>query len=179
MAAGFTALNPEIGAKEAIASLAASSPDNVHPAAPRSRPPSRPTTPLRRSSRSSLHPPCSPNHPSHTSPSFPLDSLEPAFAELSDSLTDLDTNLQHLQLMNESIGRWSESFSAFLYGLNVNAFCVDFPEAPIQESFQRAERHEAAAQAAQLAAQMQAQVHGQAQGQQTQNRGYEAEMTFL
>jgi hypothetical protein len=34
----------------------------------------------------------------------------------------------HLQLMHESLARFSESFAAFLYGLNMNAFCVDFPE---------------------------------------------------
>lgn len=34
----------------------------------------------------------------------------------------------HLQLMHESLSRFSESFASFLYGLNMNAFCVDFPE---------------------------------------------------
>lgn len=34
----------------------------------------------------------------------------------------------HLQLMHESLSRFNESFAAFLYGLNMNAFCVDFPE---------------------------------------------------
>jgi DASH complex subunit DAM1 len=48
----------------------------------------------------------------------------------------------HLQLMHESLARFTESFGAFLYGLNMNAFCVDFVEAPVQESFVRAERWE-------------------------------------
>jgi DASH complex subunit DAM1 len=34
----------------------------------------------------------------------------------------------HLQLMHESLARFSENFASFLYGLNMNAFCVDFPE---------------------------------------------------
>lgn len=34
----------------------------------------------------------------------------------------------HFQLMQESLARFSESFASFLYGLNMNAFCVDFPE---------------------------------------------------
>lgn len=59
---------------------------------------------------------------------FPLEALEPAFAELSDSMTDLEANFEHLQLMHESLSRFSESFASFLYGLNMNAFCVDFPE---------------------------------------------------
>lgn len=39
--------------------------------------------------------------------------------------------------MHESLARFGESFAAFLYGLNVRAFCVDFPEAPLKESFDR------------------------------------------
>lgn len=52
-------------------------------------------------------------------------------------MADLEANFMHLQLMHESLARFSESFAAFLYGLNMNAFCVDFPEAPLPESFQR------------------------------------------
>lgn len=37
----------------------------------------------------------------------------------------------HLQLMHESLARFGESFAGFLYGLNMNAFCVDFPEVGI------------------------------------------------
>ena len=93
----------------------------------RNRPSSRPTTPLRPSSRTSLR-------DSQTfaagggSSDFPLDSLEPAFAELSDSMADLEANFMHLQLMHESLSRFNESFASFLYGMNMNAFCVDFPE---------------------------------------------------
>lgn len=39
----------------------------------------------------------------------------------------------HLQLMHESLARFSENFAAFLYGLNMNAFCVDFPEVRAQD----------------------------------------------
>jgi DASH complex subunit DAM1 len=58
----------------------------------------------------------------------PLASLEPAFAELSDSMADLEANFMHLQLLNESLNRFNECFGGFLYGLNMSAFCVDFPE---------------------------------------------------
>jgi len=44
-------------------------------------------------------------------------------------MADLEANFMHLQLMHESLARFSESFASFLYGLNMNAFCVDFPEA--------------------------------------------------
>ncbi|KAH9845197.1 DASH complex subunit DAM1 [Teratosphaeria destructans] len=105
----------------------------------RTRIPSRPTTPLRPPSRTSLR--ASQSTPSGnastTSSDFALASLEPAFAELSDSMADLEANMMHLQLLNESLGRFNENFGAFLYGMNMSAFCVDFPEAPIPQSFAR------------------------------------------
>ncbi|KAL8909296.1 MAG: hypothetical protein Q9207_000306 [Kuettlingeria erythrocarpa] len=104
------------------------------------RTPSRPTTPLRPSSRTSLRESQTFTPGGSTSSAFPLESLEPAFAELSDSMADLEANFMHLQLMHESLSRFNENFASFLYGLNMNAFCVDFPEAPIAESFKRAQQ---------------------------------------
>ena len=95
--------------------------------ASRTKPPSRPSTPLRPGSRTSLRDSQTFTPKSGTAP-FPLESLEPAFAELSDSMADLEANLMHLQLMHESLSRFNESFASFLYGMNMNAFCVDFPE---------------------------------------------------
>lgn len=43
-------------------------------------------------------------------------------------MADLEANFMHLQLLNESLGRFNENFGAFLYGMNMSAFCVDFPE---------------------------------------------------
>lgn len=110
---------------------------------------SRPTTPLRAPSRTSLR--TSTTTPQHnynasvsaatnnpTSHPLPLDTLEPAFAELSDSVADLEANMLHLQLLHESLARFNENFGAFLYGLNMNAFTVDFTDAPGAESFRRA-----------------------------------------
>ncbi|KIV82433.1 hypothetical protein PV11_04548 [Exophiala sideris] len=91
----------------------------------RSRSPvSRPTTPLRASSRSSFR---ASQSNDFTGPS-PLDAFEPQFAELSDSIADLEANLMHLQLMHESLSRFGESFASFLYGLNMNAFVAPIPE---------------------------------------------------
>ncbi|KEF53731.1 DASH complex subunit DAM1 [Exophiala aquamarina CBS 119918] len=103
---------------------------------------SRPTTPLRPSSRSSFR--TSQNN-AFAGPS-PLDAFEPQFAELSDSMADLEANLMHLQLMHESLSRFGESFASFLYGLNMNAFVVDFPEAPLPESIKRYQKRQRAAQ---------------------------------
>jgi DASH complex subunit DAM1 len=87
---------------------------------------SRPTTPLRPSSRSSFRE--SARASTANDAPFPLNAFEPAFAEFSDAMADLEANLMHFQLMHESLARFSESFASFLYGLNMNAFCVDFPE---------------------------------------------------
>ncbi|KAF2466710.1 uncharacterized protein BDR25DRAFT_317391 [Lindgomyces ingoldianus] len=100
-------------------------------------PRSRPTTPLRPSSRSSLRDSAQRVRGPYPPSSSPLDKLEPDFAELSDAMADLEANFMQLQLMHESLARFSESFAGFLYGLNMNAFCVDFPETPIPESFKR------------------------------------------
>ncbi|CAH0050103.1 unnamed protein product [Clonostachys solani] len=96
---------------------------------------SRPTTPLRPSSRSSFRD--SARGAGDGDAPFPLNTFEPAFAELSDAMADLEANMMHFQLMHESLARFSESFASFMYGLNMNAFCVDFPEAPVPESFAR------------------------------------------
>ncbi|KAE8450041.1 hypothetical protein EG329_007180 [Mollisiaceae sp. DMI_Dod_QoI] len=104
------------------------------------RPISRPTTPLRPSSRSSLRE--SGKASLGGASDAPIEAFEPAFAELSDSMADLEANFMHLQLMHESLARFSENFASFLYGLNMNAFCVDFPEAPIPDSFRRAREQE-------------------------------------
>ena len=88
---------------------------------------SRPTTPLRPSSRSSFRESAR-SSVQGDGASFPLNTFEPAFAELSDAVADLEANMMHFQLMHESLARFSESFASFLYGLNMNAFCVDFPE---------------------------------------------------
>lgn len=94
-------------------------------------PSSRPTTPLRPSSRTFFRDAQGFRARSGASSTLPLETIEPAFAELSDSMADLEANFMHLQLMHESLSRFSESFASFLYGLNMNAFCVDFPEVPL------------------------------------------------
>lgn len=99
----------------------------------RSRSRTRPTTPLRPTSRSSFRESAQRAAGGaygyeDAAAAFPLNAFEPAFAELSDAVADLEANMMHFQLMHESLARFSESFASFLYGLNMNAFCVDFPE---------------------------------------------------
>ncbi|KAA8913434.1 hypothetical protein TRICI_003194 [Trichomonascus ciferrii] len=96
---------------------------------------SHPPTPHRRpNSANSFH-----GHYSVDPKSLPLDSVMGggALEELSDGMATLDANMQHLQAVHENLSRFSESFSAFLYGIKMNAWCVEFSEAPSGESFQR------------------------------------------
>ncbi|OJJ02580.1 hypothetical protein ASPVEDRAFT_53234 [Aspergillus versicolor CBS 583.65] len=139
--------------------------DSASPrSASRPRSLSRPTTPLRPSSRSSIREAhgygASIGSAGYNQPA--INALEPQFAELADSMADLEANFMHLQLMHESLTRFSESFASFLYGLNMNAFCVDFPEAPISESFRRAKQAEA-----------------QKEAEEDMAKTNEAEMTFM
>ena len=96
----------------------------------RSRAISRPTTPLRPGSRSSVREAHGYDRKisrvPYTQPA--INALEPQFADLADRMAELEANFDKLQLMHESLTRFSESFASFLYGLNMNAFCVDFPE---------------------------------------------------
>ncbi|EGO55100.1 hypothetical protein NEUTE1DRAFT_123623 [Neurospora tetrasperma FGSC 2508] len=163
-------------------------PDSQTPAPQRStsrpRTPNRPTTPLRPSSRSSLRE--SARESIHgSSASFPLNAFEPAFAELADAMADLEANMMHFQLMHESLARFSEDFASFLYGLNMNAFCVDFPEGPLTESFKRMkekEEREAAAGGGQGQNNMETGIMGTGAGMATvkqEREGFDGETTFM
>ncbi|BFZ53275.1 DASH complex subunit dam1 [Savitreella phatthalungensis] len=105
----------------------------------------RPTTPLRRVERGSISALSnsrghagSHDDDAHGGEALPLESLDAAFADLADAFADLSANMAHICELGQEVGAFNESFSSFLYGLNVNAFCVDFPEAPVAESYRRA-----------------------------------------
>lgn len=99
---------------------------------------SRPGTPLRRYSQSRVADSLASRH-YDLSESTPLES--PLFAnsiiELDDGVAQLDANLQRIQQIHESVQCFNESFSAFLYGIQMNAWCVEFPEAPTHAAFER------------------------------------------
>jgi len=54
-------------------------------------------------------------------------------------MAQLNDNFFALQQMHESIAKFNENFASLLYGMNMNAFCVDFSESPMLESFKRAQ----------------------------------------
>ncbi|EWC45568.1 hypothetical protein DRE_05426 [Drechslerella stenobrocha 248] len=125
----------------------------------------RPTTPLRESSRSRDS--VSRFRSSHEVIT-PIESITPFFAELEDAMSILHDNLMQLQQIHENINKFNENFSAMMYGMEINAFCVDFPEAPFPESFKR--EAEAAKEAERLAASQPAPIA---------KVESEAEMTFM
>ncbi|KAK6363066.1 DASH complex subunit dam1 [Orbilia blumenaviensis] len=127
--------------------MSSSAPQSNSRPSSRGREAHRPTTPLRESSRSRD----SINRFRGSHDTFtPIESITPFFAELEDGLNILHDNLLQLQQIHENINKFNENFSAMIYGMEMNAFCVDFPEAPIAQSFKREE--EAAREAERLAA---------------------------
>jgi hypothetical protein len=149
--------------------MSATTPLPTSASRPGSRPGSRPTTPLR---RSNLHA----GIRQVSSDSFPLNALEPQFAELGDEMATLEANFADLREMHDSISRFNENFAAFLYGLNLNAYCVDFPEAPVgAESFARVAKKEAeSARESEGEA-----LFGFAGAAAPRSREYDAETTFM
>lgn len=68
----------------------------------------------------------------------PMDTvLSSKFIDLNDGFAQFEANLQRLQHVHESITSFNESFASFLYGIQMNAWCVEFPEAPSGDSFAR------------------------------------------
>ncbi|KAF3907196.1 hypothetical protein ABW21_db0209188 [Orbilia brochopaga] len=127
--------------------MASAAPASASRPSSRGREVHRPTTPLRESSRSRDS--VNRFRGSHEIIT-PIESITPFFAELEDAMNILHDNLQQLQQIHENINKFNENFSAMMYGMEMNAFCVDFPEAPIPESFKREE--EAAREAERFAA---------------------------
>ncbi|CDR44007.1 CYFA0S13e01442g1_1 [Cyberlindnera fabianii] len=72
----------------------------------------------------------------------PMDQFIPQFSELSDNLVDLDSNVQRIQSIHESLNSFNESFGSFLYGLQINAYTVEFNEIPTFNNFKQDEIRE-------------------------------------
>ncbi|RXK34874.1 DASH complex subunit DAM1 [Tremella mesenterica] len=67
-----------------------------------------------------------------------LDFLRIPMTDLADEATTLSSNLNNLNELHDALGTFNESFSAYLYALKMNAFCVEWPSAPDEISFARA-----------------------------------------
>ncbi|EIW71650.1 hypothetical protein TREMEDRAFT_24092, partial [Tremella mesenterica DSM 1558] len=56
-----------------------------------------------------------------------LDFLRIPMTDLADEATTLSSNLNNLNELHDALGTFNESFSAYLYALKMNAFCVEWP----------------------------------------------------
>lgn len=69
----------------------------------------------------------------------PLSFLNQAIEDLAYETATLQSNLEAVDEIQGALHTFDESFALFLYGLKMNAFCVEWPEAPGEENFERAE----------------------------------------
>ncbi|KAK1218707.1 DASH complex subunit dam1 [Marasmius sp. AFHP31] len=78
-----------------------------------------------------------------------LGFLEPAMSEFCDEIDTLQSNVESMKRLSDSLGSFNESFASWLYIMNMNALTVDWPQAPNDASFylmkRRAERDALAA----------------------------------
>ncbi|EST08450.1 DASH complex subunit Dam1 [Kalmanozyma brasiliensis GHG001] len=143
-----------------------------------------PTTPLRRISRGSL------NALSHSASkqlsagATPLSFLQGAMTDLAEEVGVLQLNLENIEAVHESLHSFNENFAMYIYGLKMNAYCVEWPEAPLHDNFERAEKR-IAQQAQQYAAQhnldlaIGSQPYMQHQQQQQQMYNPAADQTYV
>lgn len=118
----------------------------LHPSTPNSQHRKSARRHLRRSSGIYGILPQSPKvHYAVDAENLPLDSAtnRDRFGQLSDAMEELDVNMTNLQQIHEAMsGGFNESFAAFLYGLNITTWCVDFPGCPTRDQWQRIQKLE-------------------------------------
>ena len=94
--------------------------------------------PLRRVSTGSLSALArSQDHPPPTSSASGLDFLTSAMLDLSDEAATLSSHLTSMNKLHHELGVFNEAFAGYLYALRLNAFCVEWTEAPDEASFKR------------------------------------------
>ncbi|KAG8987681.1 hypothetical protein FRB94_002292 [Tulasnella sp. JGI-2019a] len=101
--------------------------------------PSRQRTPLRRISHGSLSnlARSQNQNPNNNDPTR-LNFLIPAFADLADEMASLHTNTENLNKLSQVLETFNESFASYLYAMRMNAFCVEWEQAPTDTSFLQA-----------------------------------------
>ena len=100
------------------------------------------STPIRRISSGSL----ALFSRSHTDAATPLSFLaDDALPMLAEETAALQDNLAQLAEIDTALRTFNESFATFLYVIKMNAFCVEWPEAPSSENLARAQRRAHAA----------------------------------
>ncbi|TKA56685.1 hypothetical protein B0A53_01880 [Rhodotorula sp. CCFEE 5036] len=72
----------------------------------------------------------------------PLVHLAPILAELADSVSDLTSNLDQLELVHARLDGFNDALAAWLLGLRANGYTVDFVEAPTRINFELSRQRE-------------------------------------
>ncbi|BGP56801.1 hypothetical protein JCM8202_004427 [Rhodotorula sphaerocarpa] len=72
----------------------------------------------------------------------PLVHLAPVLAELADSVSDLTSNLDALELVHARLDGFNDALAAWLLGLRANGYTVDFVEAPTRINFELSAQRE-------------------------------------
>ncbi|KAG8854110.1 hypothetical protein FRB96_007816 [Tulasnella sp. 330] len=100
---------------------------------------SKQRTPLRRISHGSLSnlARSQNQNPASNDPTR-LNFLIPAFADLADEMASLHTNTENLNKLSQVLETFNESFASYLYAMRMNAFCVEWEQAPTDTSFLQA-----------------------------------------
>ncbi|OWB59837.1 hypothetical protein B5S29_g702 [[Candida] boidinii] len=57
--------------------------------------------------------------------------------DISDNLESINNNISKLNSINDSLVNFNESFGSFLFGLSVNAWCVNFEERPTSVTWEK------------------------------------------
>ncbi|TIA90920.1 hypothetical protein E3P99_01320 [Wallemia hederae] len=67
----------------------------------------------------------------------PLEFLTPALSDLSDELDGIVSSTHQLVELDQSLADFNHGFGSLLWALKLNAYCINWPEAPTDESFAR------------------------------------------
>ncbi|GBB93577.1 hypothetical protein RclHR1_00220011 [Rhizophagus clarus] len=73
--------------------------------------------------------------PSGSNEYFILDCFETPLIELEKSFNNLSEHFKNIKNVQTSLDEFNKAFSGFLYGVKMNAHCVEFSEAPTKETF--------------------------------------------
>ncbi|EPX71427.1 DASH complex subunit Dam1 [Schizosaccharomyces octosporus yFS286] len=63
-----------------------------------------------------------------------LKTFANSLAALDDGVNEFRKRMNQLSVTKHNLDTFNESFASFLYGLQINAFCVDYENAPLAES---------------------------------------------
>ncbi|KAF5314703.1 hypothetical protein D9611_007217 [Ephemerocybe angulata] len=69
-----------------------------------------------------------------------LGFIQPAMTEFLDEAEALQTNMEGMKHLSDSLATFNESFASWLYVMNMNALTTDWMQTPLPESFELAKK---------------------------------------